>query len=274
MIDHAQRTARLEHREERREGRRLRAAHHHVMDVAEGQDGVHAVGGDRGAFVGEGDNRDLVIDGRLGGQEGLVTVQIPPGRLQGIEFALIVQQRRQYLSVPATAGRIFDHCLGRRHAEKGERFGRVAIFVARDIGRRAAGRRDGGGDRVSRLGRVMIAMPGMLGEQGQGRQGKAGQQQSGTGETVHRQSSLEKSGGGCAGRGEAMQGGWRGNPRQPRFVMKQLCRFSQPALTGRLPGKADRNRTSAPCPACRDAGPSTDIRRRSFRCHPHHDIRT
>src|SRR3546814_20960865 len=60
---------------------------------------------------------------------------------------LFMQQRRQYFRVPAAAGCIFDDGLVRLHPEEGERFGRMAIGVAGDIGGGAAGRGDGGGDR-------------------------------------------------------------------------------------------------------------------------------
>src|SRR3546814_16960956 len=84
---------------------------------------------------------------------------------------LFMQQRRQYFRVPAAAGCIFDDGLVRLHPEEGERFGRMAIGVAGDIGGGAAGRGDGGGDRIGRL--VLVRMLGGEGKQRAGKLGRA-----------------------------------------------------------------------------------------------------
>ena len=122
-------------------------------------------------------------------------------------------------------------------------------------------RGNGGGDRI---GRHLVAGMGiMLRQQRHGGQGKAGNRQANRNETVHGTNPLFIADEGrCAVVDRGAQGAAGNIPRQPRNV------------TDRLPGKAGRTRTSAPCPAYRGAAPWNDIRPRSSRYRPRHDIRT
>ncbi len=129
------------------------------MDVAEGQHDIGAAGRNALAEIVGREGRQA--DGAVAiGMIGLHRAEAGEAAVggDGIERAARRDVGRQNFGVPATAGGHFDDHVARIDTEKGERLGRVAVGIARDIGRRAGRRGNGGGQSgIDGAGRAAVA---------------------------------------------------------------------------------------------------------------------
>ena len=175
MIDDAERAARLQHRVHLAKG--LQAviavvaafAHPPVMDIAEGEDDVRRAVRDPAAGAvkdREGRIADAAVEIGIGGGEGAQPIVPAIAHRRRVIGAVIAQIGRENLGIPTAARPDFHHRVGRPHAEEGERLGRMAIAVARDVGGGARRRGDGRGER--RIGCRSVGVGGLVGEAGRG----------------------------------------------------------------------------------------------------------